>query len=50
MHIYEEKSIIVWLDELRKVIFTKEMPNTKVMEFVSAEDLSRFVSKGYKIG
>ncbi len=46
----EEKSIIVWLDELRKIVFTKEMPETKIMKFMSAEDLSKFVSKGYKIG
>ncbi len=45
-----EKSIIVWVDELHKIVFMKEMPNTIVMEFVSAEALSRFVSKGYKIG
>ena len=45
-----EKPIIVWLDELHRVVFTKEMPNTKVMEFVSAEELARFVSKGYNIG
>ena len=45
-----EKSIVVWIDEIHKIVFMKEMPNTIVMEFISAEDLSRFVSKGYKIG
>lgn len=46
----EEKLIIVWLDETQRVVFMKEMPNTRMMEFTSAEDLSKFVSKGYKIG
>ncbi len=50
MYIDEGKSIIVWLDELRKIVFTKEMPDTKAMVFESAEDLSKFVSRGYKIG
>ena len=50
MEINGEKTIVVWLDELHKVVFTKEMPNTRKIVVESAEDLSRLVLRGYRIG
>ena len=44
----------VWIDEIKKVISFKEIPNAKQMYYENKEDgikaVSSLVSKGYKIG
>ncbi len=48
------KTWSVWIDESNKVIFIKEVPNTKPLYFENRETglktVNSLISKGYKIG
>lgn len=49
-----QMSWTVWIDDVKKIISTKEIPNTKQVYYedrnIGIQKVSELVSKGYKIG
>lgn len=49
-----QTSWTVWIDDVKKIISTKKIPNTKQVYFedrnIGIQKVSEPVSKGYKIG